>query len=385
MPPTPLLFCSHVVEWGGAETVLADLLAGLDRERFAPHLACPGDGPLPARARQLAVPVHHLPIGGGSALAKAASIPRAAASLRALARSTGARLLYANTMIAGYAAVLAQRPDLPCLWHLHIVTTARVARLALRRAAAVVTPSRAGAAAVGPELAASSRLQVVPNGVAERFFTARGQGLRASLGLPEPTPLVGIVGRLDPDKGHEVLLRAFAELTPVPREGPAPHLVVVGSEAFAGALARVRGFGERLAALARDLRIAERVHFVGHRDDVAEVGSQLDVVAVPSQALESAPRAVAEAQAAGRAVVGSAIGGIPELITDGHDGLLVPPGDVGSLARALQQLLGDPELRRRLGGAGRLRAERQYGLPAFVRRIEAACERALAGSRLQGD
>ncbi len=378
MGASPILFCSHVVEWGGAETVLADLLAALDRSRFTPHLACPGSGPLPDRARELGVTVHPLRIGGRSAWQKVRSLPSAARSLRALASEIGASMLYANTMIAGYAAVLASHRELPCLWHLHIVTRSRVARWALRRATTVVAPSHAGALAVDATLAGSRRLQVVQNGVSERFFQARGTGLRESLALPESAPLVGIVGRLDPHKGHEVLLQALAKVP-----GPA-HLVIIGGESFGEALARIRGHGERLRRLVAELDLGARVHFLGHRDLVPELVSQLDVVVVPSIALESAPRAIAEAQAAGRAVIASRIGGTPELIDPGTTGILVPPGDVAALGQALRQLLGDPAERSRLAAAARDRARRDYSMEQFARRIEAACAGTIAGGKQRG-
>lgn len=370
MAPAPILFCSHAVEWGGAETVLADLLGALDRTRFAPHFAGPAAGPLPDRLRALGVPVHDLRIGGSSPWRKAASVPGAARALRRLASGLGARVLYANSMIAGYAAVLAQRPGLACLWHLHTAAPSRFARLALRRAAVVVAPARAAAAAVDPRLPDSGRLCVVRNGVPERCFTAAGTGLREALGIPREGVLFGIVGRLDPHKGHEVLLQALAD-------GPAAaHLLVIGGEAFAGALARVRGFGERLRALAAAPGLAGRVHFLGHRDDVPELVSQLDAVIVPSVAPESAPRAIAEAQAAGRAVVASRIGGVPELVEDGRTGLLVPPGDAAALAAVLQSLAADASARQRLGAAARTAAERDYRLAAMARGVAAAIERA---------
>ena len=372
MPPQPILFCSHVVEWGGAETVLADLLGALDRSRFAPHLACPAAGPLPDRARALGVPVHALSLRGGSAFTKLCSLPRAARELRHIAREIGAPLVYANSMIAGYAAVLAQGPQLACLWHLHIVTQSRVARFALRRSRAVITPSRAGALAVDARMAASKRLTIVPNGVAEAFFTARSTGLREALGLPPGTGLVGMFGRLDPHKGHEVLLRAMARLP------DSAHAVIVGGEAFADSLARVRGYPERLRAVAAQGGLEPRVHFLGHRDDIAALMSQCDVVAVPSTALESAPRAVAEAQAAGRAVVGSRIGGIPELIEPGVTGLLCAPGDEHELAESIGSLLADEALRRRQGTAARAHAERHYTLAQFARTVEVTCARVLA-------
>jgi glycosyltransferase involved in cell wall biosynthesis len=370
-----ILFCSHAVDWGGAETVLVDLLAELDRRRFEPHLAVPGPGALPDRARQLGVTVHEVPFGGRSPLQKALHVPGAARALRRLAGRLGTRLLYANTMIAGYAGVLAQTRDLRCLWHLHVVTRSRIARLALRRAAGVVAPSQAGADAVDPTLAARGRLHVVPNGVAPAFFGPAGTGLRDALGLPPGTPLLGCFGRLDPHKGIDVLLRALAAVP-----AAAAHVIVVGGESFAAQQARVRGHGEALRRLAAELGLAPRVHFLGHRDDVAALVGQCDLVVVPSRALESAPRAIAEAQAAGRVVIASRIGGVPELIDDGCTGLLVPPAEPAPLAAAITRVLAEPDLRARLGRAARDRAERDYALPAFVRRIEAVCAATIAAT-----
>lgn len=374
MPAVPILFCSHVVEMGGAEVVLVDLLAAIDRQRFAPHVACPGPGPLVDRCKALGVPVHDVPLANGGAFAKARSVPGGARALRALARAHGCRLLVATSMIAGYAAVLAQQPQLPCVWHLHVVTHSRIARCALRRAAAVIAPSRAGLAAVDPRLAAGSRGAVIPNGVDERFFRAADGGLRARLGLAAGTPLVGIVGRLDPQKGHEVLLAAFGLLGTSPR----PHLVVAGGELFATNQSRIAGFGERLRQRIAGSAVADRVHLLGPIDYTAPLFAALDVVVVPSLALESAPRAIAEAQAAGRAVVASAIGGTPEMVVHGESGLLVPPGDGQALAAALTQLLGDDALRHRLGAGARATAAANYRMPVFAQRCEDVFRRVLA-------
>jgi len=373
VPAQPILFCSHVVEWGGAETVLADLFAAIDRRRFTPHLACPGSGPLPVRAVELGVSVHNLAIGGQSPLGKALSLPAAARGLRGIARRVGARLLYANSMIAGYAAVLAQRDDLRCLWHLHIVTDSRVARLALRHAAAVITPSKAGARGLDMERT-DERLFVVQNGVATRFFGGPGAGLRSTLGVDAATQLVGIVGRIDPHKGHAVLLRAVAQAN----RGTSCHVVVIGSEAFADSMPRIGGYLATLQQLATQLDLGPRVHFLGHRDDLAGLLGQLDVVVVPSTSPESAPRAIAEAQAAGCAVVASDIGGVAELVQDRVTGWLVPPGDITALANAIDALLGDRALRTDLAEAARAHATVNYSLEVFARAIEAVCDRVLA-------
>ncbi len=358
--------------------MLADLFAALDRGRIEPHLAVPRDGPLPARARELGITVHTVPIGGATPFAKALSVPRAVRALRAVAGACGARLLYANTMIAGYAAVLAQRGDLPCLWHLHVVTRSAVARWALRRAAAVVTPSRAGALAVDAHLAVGARLTVVPNGVPDEFFATCPGGLRRELGLPAATALVGVVGRIDPHKGHRVLLDAVASLDGA---ADAPHVVVAGGESFADSQARIGGYTEVLRSYAQRLGLEHRVHFLGHRSDTPRWLGELDVVVVPSVALESAPRTIAEAQAAARPVVASAIGGIPESIETDRTGVLVAPGDARALAAALAALLRDPAQRTRLGEAARRHALANYAMPRFAERMTAVCERVAGAGR----
>jgi glycosyltransferase involved in cell wall biosynthesis len=373
MAPAPVLFCSHVAEWGGAEAVLVDLLGALDRSRFAPHLACPNAGPLPDRARALGVPVHDWPFGR-SRLAKWLAIPGAARRLQQLASQLGARVLYANSAIAGYAAVRAQRPGLPCLWHLHLVAEAWLLRRGVARAEALVAPARACLARL--PTAVQARASVVPNGVPERCFQATGSGLRAELGGrtdPGAELLVGMLGRLDPQKGHEVLLRALAQVR-------APwRLVVVGGEAFAAGMPRVRGYAEHLRRLAAELGIGARVHLLGHRTDVPELLAQLDVVVVPSVGSEAAPRAIAEAQAAGRAVVASRVGGVPELIAHGSTGWLVEPAQPAALATVLQQLAAQPEQRLQMGAAARVFAERHYRMAAFAAGVEAALARTLSG------
>lgn len=370
MAPVPVLFCSHVAEWGGAEAVLVDVLAGLDRHRWRPHLACPATGPLPERARALDVAVHDLPFGGGGRGAKWLAIPGAARRLAALADELGARLLYANSVLAGYAAVRAQRPGLPCLWHLHLVAEAWLLRRGLRRAAALVAPAAACVVHLPPPV--QHRARIVPNGVPAPFFATRGSGLRQSLGAGDEL-LVGVLGRLDPRKGHRVLLQALAQVRMPWR------LVVVGGEAFAKGQPRVRGEGDRLRGLAARLGCADRVHLLGPRHDIPELLSQLDVVAVPSIASEAAPRAIAEAQAAGRAVVASRIGGVPELIAHDRTGWLVEPGAPRSLATALERLAA-PQERQRLGAAARAWATARYSMVAFAAGIDAALGATTAGS-----
>ncbi|MBI4610217.1 MAG: glycosyltransferase family 4 protein [Candidatus Rokubacteria bacterium] len=192
------------------------------------------------------------------------------------------------------------------------------------------------------------RLQVVPLGLDLDPFlrseTLRGQ-LRAELDLSD-APLVGIVARLVPIKRHEDFLSAAQAVT---MRIPNCRFVVVGDGELRG----------RLETRAQTLGLAGRIHFLGWRGDLARIYADLDVVVLTS-ANEGLPVSLIEAMASARAVVATRVGGVPDLVEDGVTGLLVRPGEPDELARAVLELLADPERRRAMGEAGRKRV-----YPAF--------------------
>jgi glycosyltransferase involved in cell wall biosynthesis len=122
----------------------------------------------------------------------------------------------------------------------------------------------------------------------------------------------------------------------------------------------------RLEQEIRALGVTERVRLVGERYDVPQLLAEADVFAL-SSASEGMPVSVLEAMAAGLPVVSSRVGGVPELVVDGETGILVRPGDASALAAALSSLIADPAERRRLGAAGRARAEERFDLEPFRR------------------
>ncbi|WP_329567455.1 glycosyltransferase family 4 protein [Kitasatospora sp. NBC_01266] len=208
-----------------------------------------------------------------------------------------------------------------------------------RRATRLVAVSPVSLAAGRPHA-----VQITP-GVDTRRFTP---------GAPASTraPVVLYAGRLDRSsawKGVDVLLHAFARLNDVP---DARLRLVGGGDALPD-----------LLALAQRLGIADRVTAEGELTGAALVAAMREaaVLALPSRTeAESFGMALVEAMACGTPVVGSAVGGIPHVVTDRHDGLLVPAGDPVALAGAVRELLTDHALADRLGAAGRRRAEERY-------------------------
>lgn len=147
--------------------------------------------------------------------------------------------------------------------------------------------------------------------------------------LRPPRPVVGLIGRLVPEKGGHVFLRAVSLVRAVV---PQARFVVVGDGPLRDTL-------EQRAA---SLGVADVVDFVGFRSDVRELMCALDVLAVPSLS-DGSPLVVLEAMATGVPVVASETGGLPDLVRPGENGLLVRPGDAEDLARAIVSLLLDPE------------------------------------------
>lgn len=201
-----------------------------------------------------------------------------------------------------------------------------------------------------------ARCAVVPYGLAAE----RHAGAPPAPDLAGVGPLVGTLARLVPQKGLDVLLEAFALVPPPAR------LVIAGDGPLRGTL----------AARAALPDLAGRVHLLGRRGDAAAVLAALDLFVLPSR-WEGFGLALLEAMAAGRAIVASRVSAIPEVVVEGETGLLVPPDDPASLARAIRHLLDDPARRRAMGLAGRARLARHFSPDLMNRATEAVYRAAL--------
>jgi glycosyltransferase involved in cell wall biosynthesis len=178
---------------------------------------------------------------------------------------------------------------------------------------------------------------------------------RKFLGLDQGELVVGTVGWLLPIKGPIYLLRAMAEVW---KRYPQVSLVYAGKGELEGELKRE----------AARMGVSEKVWFLGWRDDIHEILPLLDIFVLPSLN-EGMGRVLVEAMAAGRPIVASNVGGIPDLVYHGENGVLVPPADHRALARELEMLISDPDMRRRMGDKGRTLAV-QYGTDSMVQKVD---------------
>ena len=257
---------------------------------------------------------------------------------------------FTMAVYGGVASRLTNRP--------HVITMHGNRRFAdqWRRRAALrwaVRKSR-GTAAVSGALAgfmeerlnlSAGSVAVVPNGIT--FTAGNGAGVRASLGLVADEPLIIAVGNLYPVKGHIVMVRALARLA---RERPNLRW----QAAIAG-----RGQEEAtLRAFMEEHDLSSRVHLLGYRTDVPDILAAGDLWVMPSLS-EGLPIALLEAMLAGKAIVSSAVGGIPDVLADGA-GRLVAAGDDAGLCTALADLLEHPAKRSALAAEAYRRADRSY-------------------------
>ena len=180
--------------------------------------------------------------------------------------------------------------------------------------------------------------------------------LHEEYGLPPGGPVVGVVARLEPEKGHPTLIEAWPQVVAAV---PDATLLVVGEGSRRDAL----------EDLASELGVRERVVFTGRRDDVPAVTAALDVAVLPSYR-EALGLTILEAMALSRPVVASNVGGIPEMVEDGVTGLLVPPRDADALGRAIVRLLTDHPLADTLGRAGHDLVHAQFCIQLMVHAVE---------------
>jgi glycosyltransferase involved in cell wall biosynthesis len=351
---------------GGAEVLLVDLVRSLREAGHAVQVAYSTPGPLAARLAEMGAPLTRLP---------------------RFARVDPFLLL---------RLVRLMRREKPDIVHTHLFKSDLHGRLAARWAGVPVVVSTAHnndawakraplgwlygrTAQLADRIIAVSdevreyqikytflppeKIVTIDNGVDLCRFEGQesaGRALRAEFGIASDAPLVGIIGRLTPQKDHAAFLQAAVQISTAL---PAARFLVVGD----GPLR------EELIAQARSFKLEEAVIFCGLRSDIPAVLAALDVLVFSSR-WEGLPVSLLEGMAAARPIVSTAVGGVPGAAADGESALLVPPADPSALAEATLRVLRDPALARKLSAAARARVREKYSLDSMLKRTLALYE-----------
>ncbi|NUN48478.1 MAG: glycosyltransferase [Candidatus Brocadiae bacterium] len=278
-------------------------------------------------------------------------------------------LIHAHTSKPGLLARLAgSASGLPTLYtphgfyfHYDLPAWKRTAYRALERVAGLWTTrlvcvtEEEKRQALEAGLAPEERLVVLPNALKiEECEPSKPRAeVRAALNIPQHAPLLAMIGRLDAPKDPFTLVRAAHRLA------PDVHVLFAGE-------GRQK---EEVRALARELRMENRVLLPGHRTDPIDLAAAADI-AVLSSRWEGLPFALLEAMAVSRPVVASDVSGCRDALGESGAGILVTPGDPDTMARALGKLIADPRARATMGAAGRLLVETKYTAGRWIRRLE---------------
>jgi glycosyltransferase involved in cell wall biosynthesis len=362
-----VLYVITRAERGGAQVHLLDLAVGMGK-KFELHLATGEEGYLTQACRENGIAVHLIPHLQREI--RPLNDLKAAWELRRLMRRIKPDLVHAHTFKAGFLGrFVANRLKIPAIYTAHmwpfgaaVPLTWRLVAPVCERLAARWCDRIISVSALAAENAArhgiGERSQVVPilNGIFDH-------PLRASLDHDKPDHdkpdhdkalTCTMVARFTHFKDHELLLRAFAQVS--------------GQVSL-----RLVGDGETLAAahkLADELGIGGRVKFEGARGDVPEILAQSDIFVLASRT-ETLPISILEAMRSGLPVIASDVGGVSEEVIDGKTGILVTAGSVDEMAAALTGLLADKAMRIAMGRAGRRRFEQLFRAGEMIERTRA--------------
>jgi glycosyltransferase involved in cell wall biosynthesis len=358
--PLRILFVIDELDIGGTEQQILEIVRRIDRSRFTPQVCCFRYGRKAAEIAALGVPVMHQP-------KRLKTDPSLVLRLAALMRRERFDIVQTYLWTANtWARIAARIAGVP-----HVVASERnvdiweesykrvVGRWLARSTDRIIANSEA----VRSYLLERGSLEpdkvvTVYNGVNFDRFRAAFDPTprRTELGLPTDAVLAGVVARVEPAKDHATLLKAFALCG---ERVPKLHLAIVGDGSEQA----------RLKRMARDLNVADRVHFTGMRSDAVEWLQTFDV-SVLSSVKEGLSNTVLESMAAGKPVIATTVGGNPEVIVDGETGFLVPARDPAALAAALARVASSPEMISRLGKEGRKRVNAMFSVARMVAHTE---------------
>jgi L-malate glycosyltransferase len=352
---------------GGTERQFLYTTAGLDRSRFDVRVGCLGRmGPFIKDVQALNVPIWEYPIRSLYGYQTLRSQVRFGRDVR----REGIQIVHAYGFYPNVFAILPARlgtnsltiasvRDMGVFSDRHRLKRISQA-LACRFADCIVANSHAVRTWLNGQGLGRYDIRVIPNGIAippKRDYRANNP-IRSELNIDRTAPVIAVVGRLVRTKGLEFFLEAAADLAP---RFPSVRFLIVGE-------ARVEPqYRLELEKRAQELNLAGRITFMGERRDIEQIMRETDISVLPSLS-ESFSNVLLESMANGLPIIATNVGGNPEVITDGVNGLLVPPQDSAALARAMARLLEQPEVARRFGQTARETAAREYSLDCLLRR-----------------
>ncbi|RMH37848.1 MAG: glycosyltransferase family 1 protein [Nitrospirae bacterium] len=359
--PPVILFVHGIGEIGGAERELIAIAVELAKRHIRPIVACPPASPL-----QHALAARHIETRAITFVAwrKWGAILRrhgAVETLRSVLQTVQPALIHVNDIWWVPQTLRAMHDfDRPLVAHIRQqIEPWKVRRYKLDRANVMVAVSeqiRQSVIAAGVD---EGHVRTVYSGVDLSGFAepSNRRVARSRFGFREDHLVLGTVANIFPRKGYELMLKALPQII---RVHPQVQYVIVG--------AGDESYLAQLKAISRHVGIEAHVHFLGFQQHVPSVLSALDLYVHPAE-MEGFGIAILEAMAAGKAVVATSVGGIPEIVRHGETGILVHQRDPDVFARAVIGILNDPERRQTMGQEGHMRIQNYFTTETMMHRL----------------
>jgi glycosyltransferase involved in cell wall biosynthesis len=379
--PRRVLYLAWAPFFSGAERALLMTLRALDPARYVPYVLAGTDGEFVAQARSAGIACEVVAL-------RPFDVRRPLSSARSVAAVFSAALRHRVSLIhsneapsfqpGGYAA---RALGIPSITHVRFFDRAEGYRWFLRSkfslALFVSDNLMTDAVAEAPDVF-EGRSEVLYDCVEPQDTMSPRQvaAIREELGLPLDRTIVAITGQIAEVKGIWDFVDAANLLA---RRGPEPFFAVLGDDLKNGGATR-RAMQERVAACG----LSDRFAFLGFRTDAPRIVQAFDIIAVPSH-VEPLGNATLEAMAAGRPVIGTRVGGIPEMVVDGETGVLVPASNPSALADAIEQLAADRPRREAMSAAARLRARDIFGFAAHGAHLQGRYDRLCSARAMPGE
>ena len=373
----PILYIHGVAAVGGAERDLLAILRTLDRRDWEPHVACPSEGQFSNLMVQAGVLLHPMVLPPWRKWFSPFVRWVAVNKLRILLEQLKPALIHVNDIwwVPQTLEAVYGRPGLriPVVAHVRQeIEPEKVGRYRLQELDAVIAISRHVERALIAGGVDQRTVRTIYSGI-DRVRSGAEMLERTTIyrsaGLPNEAVLLGTVAHLFPRKGYDVMLKALPSII---RTLPAVHYVVIGTGDGS--------YEQRLRELSAELGISDHVHFVGFQQDVNPFLEAMSLYVHPAR-MEGFGIAVVEALAAGKAVVATNVGGLPEVVEEGETGLLVAPDDPQALTAAVLSLLRDDGRRRAMGERAVKWVRERFDLRASVRAMERFYQDVLSAHR----
>jgi len=359
---------------GGVETGVVDFTSELIKRGHKAIIVSNG-GPLVERLEAMGAKHYKLAVHKKSLF----TILKCIRELRKILKEESVDVVHARSRVPAIIAIFAVRPLTGCNLKSHLpvfVTTCHgyysnhIFSKPMSWGRFVIVSSNIIAMHMMEDFGVPlERIKFIPRGVDISKFEFIPPSKRENKNLT-----IGVIGRITPIKGHNLFIRAVSKVV---RAMPGTKIIIIGQPPQDKEI-----YLKQLKILAERLNISDSVEFLGHRQDIPELLSGIDLLVLPSVGHEAFGRVVIEAQAAGTPVVATRVGGVVDIIEDRKSGLLVSPGSVGQLADAMLEVLKDKKLAENISLAARKNVEEKFTLSAMADKTVAVYKEAVDTAKI---